>query len=77
MPYQLREEARFFRVVFSDKITPHDLVSLAHELTVIEQARPVAPNRLIDLSQIDGRHLTIPTSWPLLGRGSSGGSPIG
>jgi hypothetical protein len=33
------------------------LVSLAHELTVIEQARPVAPNRLIDLSQIDGRHL--------------------
>jgi hypothetical protein len=57
MPYQLREEAMFLRVVFFDAITPHDLVSLADELTVIEQTHPVAPNRLIDLSQIAGRHL--------------------
>ena len=58
MPYQITEEAAFFRVVFFDDMTGHDLQSLADALAAIEDALPVAPNRLTDLSQVSGRDLT-------------------
>jgi hypothetical protein len=58
MPYQLTAEAMFLRLVFVDTITPDDLMHLADALATIDGSSLITPNRLVDLSQVRGRHLS-------------------
>jgi hypothetical protein len=76
MPYQIIQEPSFFRLMFLDSITPQDLVSLAAELAAIEQALPVAPHRLTDLTQVSMTELSFPDVWPLSGAEKQSGLPM-
>jgi hypothetical protein len=58
MPYHITKEPDLLRVVFFDNLTPQDLLSLADAIAAIEQAQPVALNRLADLTQVSGPELT-------------------
>jgi hypothetical protein len=58
MPYRITRESSFFRVVFFDEMTRHDFRSLAAEVAALEDALPVALNRLTDLSQVSGSEMT-------------------
>jgi hypothetical protein len=58
MPYRIIREASFFRVVFFDEMTRHDFRSLAGEVAALEDALPVALNRLTDLSHVSGSEMT-------------------
>lgn len=58
MSYQIIQEPAFFRVVFFDNMTRQDFQSLAGEVAALEDALPVAVNRLTDLSQVSGTEMT-------------------
>lgn len=58
MPYRLTAEKALFRLVFIDELNAQDLVALAEAIAELERTRSVAPNRLIDLSQVADPQLT-------------------
>jgi len=58
VPYQITQERDFYRLVFFGDVTPHDLRTLVDAVAGIEASLPIAPNRLIDLSQVSGDQLT-------------------
>jgi hypothetical protein len=52
MPYQIIEEPRFVRLVFTGDITPLDLVALDADMAALARNRPVVMNTLADFSQV-------------------------
>jgi hypothetical protein len=58
VPYQITQEPDFYRLVFFDDITPHDLRVLVDVLAGLEASLPIALNRLTDLSLVAGDKLT-------------------
>lgn len=68
MSYQIIQEPAFFRVVFFDNMTRQDFRSLAVEVAALEDALPVAVNRLTDLSQVSGTEMTYADMLDYVGR---------
>lgn len=68
MPYHFTAEPGLLRVVLFGAVTGAELQSLAAELEKIEQALPVTPNRLTDLSQLSGSELSFPDVFAIADR---------
>ena len=53
MPFQSRLEDGMLRLSFLGAVTNHDLVRLLDEITRLEAACSVIPDRLVDMRQVD------------------------
>jgi len=68
MPLQVARESSWLRIVFAGEVSAVDLANLADRLEALERDLPVTPDRLADLSGLEGGELNFHTLHRLADR---------